>query len=36
VSQSCCPRNEKFAQALKEPAFKPREFIANQDAKTLA
>jgi epoxyqueuosine reductase len=35
-AQTCCPFNIKFAQELKEPAFKPREFIANKDAKTLA
>jgi epoxyqueuosine reductase len=26
----------KFAQELKEPAFRPREVIANKDARTLA
>lgn len=31
-----CPFNIKFAQALKEPAFRPREFLANKDAQTLA
>jgi epoxyqueuosine reductase len=36
VSQSVCPFNVKFAQELKEPAFKPREFLANKDAKMLA
>ena len=36
VCQSCCPWNEKFAQELKEPAFKPREFIAGKDARALA
>ena len=34
--QSCCPFNIKFAQELKEPAFAPREFIADKDATTLA
>ena len=36
MSQSCCPFNVKFAQALKEPAFQPREFLAGKDAQTLA
>lgn len=31
-----CPWNVKFAQELKEPAFRPREFIARKDARTLA
>jgi epoxyqueuosine reductase len=35
-AQTCCPFNIKFAQELKEPAFKPRELLANKDAKTLA
>lgn len=35
-AQSCCPWNEKFATELKEPAFRPREFLANKDARTLA
>jgi epoxyqueuosine reductase len=36
VCQDCCPFNIKFAQELKEPAFAPRAFLANKDAKTLA
>jgi len=36
TSQTCCPFNIKFAQELKEPAFKPRAFLAAKDAKTLA
>lgn len=35
-SQSCCPFNIKFAQELKEPAFRPRAFLAGKDAQTLA
>jgi epoxyqueuosine reductase len=31
-----CPWNVRFAQELTEPAFAPREFIANKDARTLA
>ena len=31
-----CPFNIKFAQALKEPAFAPREALAGKDARTLA
>ena len=36
TSQSVCPFNIKFAQDLKEPAFAPREFLADKDARTLA
>jgi epoxyqueuosine reductase QueG len=36
LSQSCCQFNIKFAQELKEPAFAPREFLADKDARTLA
>ena len=35
-AQSACPFNTKFAQELKEPAFRPREFLAGKDAKALA
>jgi epoxyqueuosine reductase QueG len=31
-----CPYNVKFAQALKEPGFAPREVLASKDARTLA
>ena len=36
ICQDVCPYNVKFAQALKEPAFAPREAIAGKDARTLA
>jgi epoxyqueuosine reductase len=36
LSQSVCPYNIKFAQALKEPAFAPREVLSGKDARTLA
>jgi epoxyqueuosine reductase len=36
VCQTCCPYNVKFAQALKEPGFAPREVLAGKDARTLA
>jgi epoxyqueuosine reductase len=36
VCQTCCPWNVRFTEELKEPAFVPREFIANKDARTLA
>jgi epoxyqueuosine reductase len=36
VCQSCCPFNVKFAQELKEPAFRPRDVLAGKDARTLA
>ena len=31
-----CPWNERFATALREPAFAPRAAIAGKDARTLA
>jgi len=31
-----CPWNVRFATELKEPAFRPRDFIANKDARRLA
>ena len=36
TSQSCCPWNVRFSQALKEPAFAAREVLAGKDARTLA
>jgi epoxyqueuosine reductase len=36
ICQSVCPYNIKFAQALKEPAFAPREVLSGKDARTLA
>ena len=36
ISQSVCPFNIKFAQALKVPEFAPRAFLAAKDARTLA
>ena len=36
VCQDVCPWNVRFSEELKEPAFKPREVIANKDARTLA
>lgn len=36
ISQEVCPWNHKFADALSEPAFAAREFIAGKDASTLA
>jgi epoxyqueuosine reductase len=36
ICQEVCPYNVKFAQALKEPAFAPRGFIAGKDVRTLA
>jgi epoxyqueuosine reductase len=36
ISQEVCPSNVKFPQALKVPEFAPRQFIAGQDARTLA
>ena len=31
-----CPWNVRFAQELREPAFAPREVLAEKDARTLA
>jgi len=31
-----CPWNVRFASENRQPAFAPREFIANKDARTLA
>ena len=36
VCQDVCPFNVKFAQALREPAFAPREALGTKDARTLA
>ena len=36
VCQDVCPFNVKFAQALREPAFAPREAFGATDARTLA
>ena len=36
ASQTCCPFNIKFAQALAEPAFAAREILAGKDARQLA
>ena len=36
MSQDVCPWNVKFPQTLKVPEFAPRQFIAGQDARTLA
>jgi epoxyqueuosine reductase len=36
ASQTCCPFNIKFARALREPAFAPREALAGKDARSLA
>ncbi len=37
TSQSCCPWNVKFSQELADDSpFRPREFIAEKDAVTLA
>lgn len=36
ICQDVCPWNVKFAQALHEPAFAPRAFVAGKDASTLA
>lgn len=35
-AQEVCPWNVRFAEALKEPAFAAREFLAGKDAPTLA
>ena len=36
ICQDCCPWNEKFAQALEEPAFVARQAFAGRDARTVA
>jgi epoxyqueuosine reductase len=36
ICQDVCPWNGKFAQALGEPAFAPREALGTRDARTLA
>ena len=36
VCQEVCPWNVRFAKELKEPAFRPRDFIADKDARRLA
>src|SRR5919202_2284727 len=36
VCQEVCPWNTRFARALEEPAFAPREALAGKDARTLA
>jgi len=36
VCQEVCPWNVRFAEELKEPAFRPRDFIAGKDARRLA
>ena len=36
VCQEVCPWNEKFALALREPAFAPRAALAGKDARVLA
>ena len=35
-SQQVCPWNQKFALALREDAFRPREALAGKDARSLA
>ena len=36
TSQEVCPYKVKFAQELKEPAFRAREVLAGKHARTLA
>lgn len=36
ICQDCCPWNEKFAQALQEPAFAARQAFAGNDARSVA
>src|SRR4051812_9654607 len=36
MSQTCCRYNVMFAQVLKEPAFAPRDVLAEKDTRTLA
>jgi epoxyqueuosine reductase len=36
MSQDVCPFNVKFASALREPAFAPRQALGGKDARTLA
>jgi len=36
ICQSVCPWNVKFSKDATEPAFKPRAFLAEKDARTLA
>jgi epoxyqueuosine reductase QueG len=36
ISQEVCPWNERFALALREQSFRPREVIAGKDAHTLS
>ena len=37
ISQSCCPRNTRFAKELPEDSpYQPREVIEGKDARTLA
>ena len=36
ICQACCPWNQRFAQALKEPAFAEREVLAGKSTRQLA
>jgi epoxyqueuosine reductase len=36
ICQDVCPWNEKFSQAITEPAYAARDFLAGRDARTLA